>query len=78
MRDYASVAQGLVRILGPEGARELLWLLDQSDGVRAEAFRQLHGRGTHPSLEDALVHLESDDVWRGWLAEYLRLELGLA
>jgi hypothetical protein len=78
MRDYARAARDLINVLGEEGARQLLLLLHRPDYVRADVFRQLHARGTHRLLEDALVDLEADDVMRGWLAEHLRLALGLS
>lgn len=77
MRDYADAAGALVSMLGVNGARSLLTLLDQPDQVRADAFRQLHARGSHRLLEDVLVDLELDPPMRIWLAEYLRLELGM-
>ena len=75
MSDYANEARKMIRTLGREGAGELLRLLDQPDAVRADAFRQLHERGTNRALEDALLDIEADPVMRGWLTEHLRLEL---
>jgi hypothetical protein len=76
--NYASAARELVNVLGVDSARSLVTLLDQPDKVRADVFRQLHERRSHPALEDALLDLEADTVVRGWLTECLRLELGHA
>jgi hypothetical protein len=73
LRDYQDAAQRIVGILGIEGARQLLRLLDEPDDVRADAFRQLYERGRHTPMLDALTDLESDRIMREWLAEQLRL-----
>lgn len=78
MGDYAAAARQLVQLLGPEGARELLMVLDQPGAVRADLIRQVYERGGSGRLLDALHGLEADPAMRGWLAEHLRLELGLA
>jgi hypothetical protein len=75
-RDYRAAARQIVETCGLEAARELLRLLDSDDVVRADLFRQLHERGTHEPLLDALTDLEVDPLMRGWLAEALRLRLG--
>ncbi len=73
--DYERAAQELVAKLGDVAARQLLLWLDSPDDVRADLFRQLHERGTHEALLDAMTDLEADPVMRGWLVEYLRLAL---
>jgi hypothetical protein len=75
-RDYQAAARRGVEILGSDAARELMRLLEADDEVRVDAFRQLHERGGHDALLDALTDLEADPVMRGWLVEHLRLELG--
>jgi hypothetical protein len=77
MRDYGAAARQLVRVFGLEGAHSFLTLLEQPDHVRADVFRQIHERSNYRVLEDVLVDLETDALMRGWLAEHLRLELGL-
>jgi len=76
MSDYAATARALVRVLGPKGARQLLMVLDKPDPVRADLFHQLYERGGSEPLLEALYELEANSIMRGWLAEYLRLELG--
>jgi hypothetical protein len=74
-RDYQAAARLIVEVLGPDGARDLLRLLETDDAVRAEAFRQFHERGGNEALLDALTDLEADPMMRGWLVEHLRLVL---
>ena len=42
----------------------------------ADAFRQLYERGGKDALLDSLHDLEVDPLMRGWLVEYMKLELG--
>jgi hypothetical protein len=72
VRDYEEAARSIVATLGPEGARELLQLLEAEYVVRADLFRQMHERGTDEALLDAMTDLEADSVMRGCLVEYLR------
>jgi hypothetical protein len=62
-------------LLGEPATREFLTLLDSNDTVRADAFRQFYERGDNEALLDSLHDLEVDPVMRGWLVEYMRLEL---
>jgi len=64
VRDYEEAARSIVVTLGPEWARELLRLLEADDLVRADLFRQLHERGTHEALLDAMTDLEADPARR--------------
>jgi hypothetical protein len=74
-RDDHAAARSIVATLGEEGTRDLLRLLESDDLTRADTFRQLHARGGHDALLDALAELEADPVMRGWLIEHLRAEL---
>jgi hypothetical protein len=74
--DYEAAARRIVHLLGEPAAREFLILLDADDAVRADAFRQFYERGGNDALLDSLHDLAADPVIRGWLVEYLRLELG--
>jgi hypothetical protein len=73
--EYQDAARRIVEVLGESSAREFLTLLEYDDATRADAFRQFHERGGNDALLDSLHDLEADPVMRGWLAEYLRLEL---
>jgi hypothetical protein len=61
---------------GEPAAREFLTLLESNDTVRADTFRQLFERGDNDALLDSLHDLEAGPVMRGWLVEYMRMELG--
>jgi hypothetical protein len=50
-------------------------LPESNDRVRADIFRQLYERGGNEASLDSLHDLEADPV-RGWLVEYLKMELG--
>ena len=76
MIQYADAARRTVDILGEPAARDLLQLLDSVDAIRADAFRQFHERGGQEAVPDALTDLEAEPVMRGWLVEYLKMELG--
>jgi hypothetical protein len=76
MSDYQAAAQRIVELLGEPAAREFVTLLESSDTVRADAFRQLYERGDNAALLDSLHDLEADPVMRGWLVEHLQLKLG--
>jgi hypothetical protein len=45
-------AQTVIETLGEPAARDLLRLLGSDDGVRADTFRQLYGRGGNDALHD--------------------------
>ena len=76
MDEYQEAARRIVEVLGEPAAREFLTLLESNDTVRADAFRQLYERGDKDALLDSLHDLEADPVMRGWLVEYLKMELG--
>ncbi len=76
MDEYQDAARRIVEVLGEPAAREFLTLLESDDTVRADAFRQLYERGDNDALLDSLHDLEADPVMRGWLVEYLKMELG--
>ena len=76
MDEYQDAARRIVEVLGEPAAREFLTLLESNDTVRADAFRQLYERGDKDALLDSLHDLEVDPVMRGWLVEYLKMELG--
>ena len=75
-RDYEAAARSLFATLGQERTRDLIRLLELDDVTRADAFRQLHERGGREALLDAFTDLELDPVVRGWLIEYLKVEIG--
>jgi hypothetical protein len=62
--DYAEAAQRTVAILGEPVARGLLRVLDSDSAARADVFRQLHERGGHGKLLDALADFEAEPVLR--------------
>jgi len=65
----------MVQVLGEPATRESVTLLESNDTVRADTFRQPYERGGNDALLDSLHDLEADPVMRGWLVEYLRLQL---
>jgi hypothetical protein len=73
--DYQVAAQRIIGTLGERGARDFTALLERDDATRARTFKQLHERGGHDALLDALTDLEADPLLRGWLVEHLRLGL---
>jgi hypothetical protein len=75
VRDYEEAAKSIVVTLGPEWAHELLRLLEADDLMRADCSDSFR-RGTHEALLDAMTDLEADPGMRGWLVEYLKMELG--
>ncbi len=77
MSVYQHAARRIVTVLGEDGARQFLKLLDSSDTARADALRQLYERGGRDALLDSLHDLEADPLVRGWLVEHLRVELGV-
>jgi hypothetical protein len=74
--NYADAAQRIVALLGDDGARLFLKLLEQDNAFRADAFRHLHERGRLHALLDAITDLEADPVMHGWLIAHLRLAFG--
>jgi hypothetical protein len=74
--EYQDAARRIVEVLGEPAAREFVTLLASDESVRADSFRQLYERGSHDAMLDSLHDLEADPIIRGWLVEYLRMQLG--
>ena len=73
--EYVAAARRIVEVLGEPAAREFLTLMESDDTVRADAFRQLYERGDNDALLDSLHDLEADPLMRGWLVEYMKMQL---
>jgi len=73
--DYSEAAELIVDVLGPNGACDLLRILEVGSASRAVVYRELYERGGHAALLDVLADLEADPILRGVLVEHLRLQL---
>jgi hypothetical protein len=51
--DYAEATRRIVSLLGTDGSRQLLRLLEQDAETRAKTFAAIHERGRSETLLDA-------------------------